>query len=287
MSVDDQDTLELGALAAHAQSLGIPMPRVRRRRLAAEAGDLSALQWGEGDPQLVLLHGAGLQSGTWNGTLLRLGRPAVAIDLPGHGQSDHLPVDGYRVASMGDMVSQAISEAGWMVDSLVGHSLGSFVAARAASELGGVKALVVLDATPHRVGSRDPTRMHAGTLEQLVSAMRERMPHRDPRSLERALLRDTRLRADGLREWLWDEGFMDAVPLRAIERDSLWRFFERAAERVFLLRAERGGVADHEAEEFVSHVPQASVQVVEGAGHNVHTDRPEWLAEWLRDVLSG
>ncbi|MEV4900294.1 alpha/beta hydrolase [Citricoccus sp. NPDC055426] len=286
MRGEEQLDAELDAIASHAGKLGVPVPTVRRRRLTSGAGELSALQWGEGEPRLALLHGAGLQARTWNGVLLRLGVPALAIDLPGHGESDRLPVEGYRVGAMGDMVCEALDGAGLTVSTLVGHSLGSFVAARAAVVLGGVGTLAVIDATPHRVGVSDPTRMHAGTLDELVQAMLERMPHRDPRALERALVRDTRLRADGLREWLWDEAFVDAVPLRAAERDSIWRSFEQAATRTFLLRAGRGGLADDEAREFLERVPQASVQVVEDAGHNVHTDRPEWLAGWLRGVLA-
>ncbi|MGM7668355.1 alpha/beta fold hydrolase [Microbacterium sp. A93] len=279
-------TAEIESIANFARRLGLPEPVVRRRRLGTDSDALSALQWGVGDPEVVLLHGAGLHAQTWNRMMLELGIAALAIDLPGHGQSDRRPVDGYRVAAMGDQLAQALVGAGIAPTCFVAHSLGSFVGAHAAAVIGGIRTMVILDATPHRIGTADPTRMHSASLGTLVDAMRQRMPHRDRNSLERAVLRSTRERADGLREWLWDEAFMDAVPLRARERDATWQSFQSAASRTVLLRAEHGGVQDAEAEEFVSRVPRSSVVVVDGAGHNVHTDQPEWLARFLRNLLS-
>ena len=49
---------------------------------------LSALVWGEGPPELVLLHGGAQNAHTWDTVALALERPLLAIDLPGHGHSD-------------------------------------------------------------------------------------------------------------------------------------------------------------------------------------------------------
>ena len=39
-------------------------------------------------PELVLLHGGAQNAHTWDTVAMALGRPLVAIDLPGHGHSD-------------------------------------------------------------------------------------------------------------------------------------------------------------------------------------------------------
>src|SRR5947209_9993371 len=82
---------EFEHLADHIQALGLAaegLPPVRRTAVQVGADQtLSALVWGDGEPELVLLHGGGQNSHTWDGLALLLGRPLVAIDLPGHGHS--------------------------------------------------------------------------------------------------------------------------------------------------------------------------------------------------------
>src|ERR1039458_5709660 len=64
-------------------------PAVRRAFVGVDPGRrLSALVWGEAPPELVLLHGGAQNAHTWDTVALALGRPLVAIDLPGHGHSD-------------------------------------------------------------------------------------------------------------------------------------------------------------------------------------------------------
>ena len=61
------------------------------RREFTELGDgrrLSSLVWGDGDPELVFLHGGAQNAHTWDTVALALDRPLVAVDLPGHGHSD-------------------------------------------------------------------------------------------------------------------------------------------------------------------------------------------------------
>ena len=76
----------------NAAEYGLPFdgpPVVSRERVEVEVGRaLSALRWGSGDPELVLLHGGAQNAHTWDTVALALDRPLLAIDLPGHGHSD-------------------------------------------------------------------------------------------------------------------------------------------------------------------------------------------------------
>ena len=87
---DDYD--EFALLHENAAEWDIPFERppvVSRATFALPSGQkLSYLRWGEGEPELVFLHGGAQNAHTWDTVLLALGRPAVAVDLPGHGHSD-------------------------------------------------------------------------------------------------------------------------------------------------------------------------------------------------------
>ena len=82
---------EFAWLGEVADELGIDrarIPPVTRRSLKTDAGrQLSAVVWGQDEPELIFLHGGGQNAHTWDLVALLLGRPAIAIDLPGHGHS--------------------------------------------------------------------------------------------------------------------------------------------------------------------------------------------------------
>src|SRR6478735_12351520 len=90
---------EFSMFHENAEEFGLPYdgpPTVRRQRVEVEPGrSLSALVWGSAEPELVLLHGGAQNAHTWDTVAMALGRPLVAIDLPGHGHSDG-PRDGPR-----------------------------------------------------------------------------------------------------------------------------------------------------------------------------------------------
>ena len=81
---------EFSLLEENAREVGLPWsgpPRVERRFVEVEPGRrLSALMWGEGEPELVLVHGGAQNAHTWDTVALALQRPLVALDLPGHGR---------------------------------------------------------------------------------------------------------------------------------------------------------------------------------------------------------
>jgi pimeloyl-ACP methyl ester carboxylesterase len=88
---------------------------------------------GESDarPPLVLLHGLTFDRRMWQPALVELqridpGRRALAVDLPGHGQSSSW--DSYDLDRVTHGVHRAIEEAGLVEPVIVGHSVAAIVA---------------------------------------------------------------------------------------------------------------------------------------------------------------
>ncbi|WP_347354769.1 acetoin dehydrogenase dihydrolipoyllysine-residue acetyltransferase subunit [Intrasporangium sp.] len=85
------------------------------------------------EPAVVLVHGYGGDKASWLFVEEPLsdGRRVVALDLPGHGESDK-DVSGVTLDSMADVVLGLVAELGIARAHLVGHSLGGAVVAAAA-----------------------------------------------------------------------------------------------------------------------------------------------------------
>jgi len=105
---------EFAMLGENAAEYGLPFPGSPRvERVAVPLGDgrdLSAIAWGEGAPELVLLHGGGQNAHTWDTVALALDRPLVAIDLPGHGHSDGSRTGSMDVATNAQDIASAVED---------------------------------------------------------------------------------------------------------------------------------------------------------------------------------
>ena len=125
---------------------GEPAPR-------RKAGGIAWREAGLGPP-VLLIHGVGLNADAWEPQILALSarRRVIAVDMPGHGQSDPMPegagLDGYVTA-----IADLIDELGLSPVPVVGHSMGALIALGLALDHPSlVAALVALNA----VYCRDP-----------------------------------------------------------------------------------------------------------------------------------
>src|SRR5262245_40664197 len=123
---------EFGLFHQNAAEWGLPFdapPVVRREEVeVGPARELSALVWGADPPQLVLLHGGGQNAHTWDTVAMALGRPLVAIDLPGHGHSDPHPDAPFAPRRFAADVEVAVRALAPVAPVLVGMSLGGATA---------------------------------------------------------------------------------------------------------------------------------------------------------------
>src|SRR5271166_434588 len=144
---------EFGLFHENAEEFGLPYdgaPVVRRE--SVDLGDgrhLSALVWGTAPPELVLLHGGSQNAHTWDTVALALGRPLLAVDLPGHGHSDGGRGPTPSVRDNAADVAVAIRALAPGARGVVGMSMGGLTAlglAQDSPEL--VARLVLVDVTP-------------------------------------------------------------------------------------------------------------------------------------------
>src|SRR5581483_3658975 len=105
---------EFGLFHENAQEYGLPYdgpPAVRRVGVEVSPGrTVSSLVWGTAPPELVLVHGGAQNAHTWDTVALALGRPLLAVDLPGHGHSDGGPDDTISLESNGADLATVVEQ---------------------------------------------------------------------------------------------------------------------------------------------------------------------------------
>jgi pimeloyl-ACP methyl ester carboxylesterase len=109
---------------------GGPVSAVPAGRVSAvpAGGQVSAVIWGAGAPELVFLHDRRESARVWDGVVLAAGRGAVAIDLPGHGWSGGRRDGRYEAARIAPAVAEAIRSFAPRARLVVGTGLGGLTA---------------------------------------------------------------------------------------------------------------------------------------------------------------
>jgi pimeloyl-ACP methyl ester carboxylesterase len=99
--------------------------------LATRYAGLAATSAGDPNddrPPLLFLHGLSFDRTMWGPVLDELDaeRRVLALDLPGHGDSDALP--SYRLDAVAERIHDAVEEAGFGEPVVVGHSVSGVIA---------------------------------------------------------------------------------------------------------------------------------------------------------------
>jgi pimeloyl-ACP methyl ester carboxylesterase len=294
---------EFGLFHENAAEHGLAYPgppAVRRAAVDVEPGRaISALVWGVGDPELVLVHGGAQNAHTWDTVAMALGRPLVAVDLPGHGHSDAAGAAGISPQANATALAVAIRALAPAARTVAGMSLGGLSAialAGLAPEL--VRSLVLVDITPGVTGAKakaitafvDGPRTFA-SFDELLARTIEHNPTRTVSSLRRGILHNAIQLEDG--SWMWRYRRFDAPsPLggsaeRVADAGALWDVLGRVSVPVMLVRGmlPQSVVDDADEAELLRRVQHARVERVADAGHSVQGDQPLVLARLLEDFL--
>ncbi len=251
-------------------------------------------QGGSDRHPIVLLHGFMGAADNWSDIGQDLGRRTdrmvAALDLPGHGASVSLPDRAYTFDGATAGIRDAVFESGLAPAVLVGYSMGGRLAMATACRAPDLVSAVVVEsghpgladpeARAARLGAdrktatrlvRDwPEVLHdwyaqpvfAGTPPDVMRRWIERRRENDPVELARALVGLSTGRQDPLCD-----------RLLAVNRPLLFLAGERDRKYVEIGRLLAAGSE------------RTSVCTVEGAGHNVHAERPETYLRALETFL--
>jgi pimeloyl-ACP methyl ester carboxylesterase len=290
---------ELGLFHENAEEFGLPYdgpPIVRRERV--EVGDgrsLSALVWGDAAPELVLLHGGAQNAHTWDTVAMALGRPLVAIDLPGHGHSDGPADSSVDLETNARDVAAAVAALAPDTRGVVGMSLGgmtNIALAHVRPEL--VRKMVLVDVTPgvnHDKAAAIVAFVDGPEsfpdFDELLERTKQFNPTRSESSLRRGILHNALQRDDGSWVWRYRRFIEPGQTGRAIDASPLWDWLEAVTVPLMLVRGMRTGsvVDDADEAELLRRVPSARIEHVAEAGHSIQGDDPLELTRLIEDFV--
>jgi pimeloyl-ACP methyl ester carboxylesterase len=288
---------EFSLLRENADEAGLPWrgrPAVERVAVALPDGrSVSALRWGSGPPEVVLLHGGAQNAHTWDTVALALDRPVLAIDLPGHGRSDWRADHHYSPPALAADVEVVVRERATEAALLVGMSLGGLTAlclTARAPDL--VRRLAAVDVTPGTDRAKAEPIItfvsgpeHFDSFDALLERTVAHNPTRSVSSLRRGVLHNATEDPDGSWRWRWDPQHLPGAV--NVEFGDLWATVDAVRVPFLLLRGSLSSVVDDDdVAEVRRRVPSVRVEVVDGAGHSIQGDRPVELARLLSEFAA-
>lgn len=264
------------------------------------------MQRGEaGAPPLLALHGwlDNAASFARLAPLLAAHHRVIALDLPGHGHSAHLPTSAlrYHIADQIDHVLAFADALGLGRFDLLGHSLGAGIASlTAAAAPSRIQRLVVIeglgpladdgsntlarwrDAHARNAGSRRPPRVFKSV--DMAVAARVAVGGLDADEA-RPIVERNLLEVEGGYRWRSDARLRLTTPLR-IEEMQLRRLLAGIEAPTLLLLAEPATPYLPSAlmDERAACVGDIRVEHLSGP-HHLHVRHPEWVAMRINDFL--
>ena len=249
---------------------------------------------GTGSPTVVFLHGLMTSSASWGKILSTAadGRPAVAVDLPGFGDSDRPWPYDYTVGGQSAHLLRFLDVRGIDRAILIGNSLGGAVALlTAAAQPDRIRALVLVDAaspvSSMPISIRALRTPVVGEIEMelyvrplLELSLRYRL-FADPKNVTEEIVE---------REWrpVTIPGTRRAA-LAAIRSSA--RGYEHALERIHIPTLIVWGLEDRllpvaDGHRLAAAIPGARLVVLPGAGHIPQEETPVEFSRVVAEFLS-
>jgi pimeloyl-ACP methyl ester carboxylesterase len=295
---------EFALVAENAAEMSVDWPNAlvpsRHEVTLASGQRVSTIRWGIDAPEIVFLHGGGQNAHTWDSVIVALGRPVLAIDLPGHGHSDRRSDQNYGPWENALAVAEVMELHAPDAAAVVGMSLGGATVIRlAAARPDLVRRAVIVDVTPAvneegRVMTpeqRGSVALVSGphtydSFQAVFDATMAASPNRTEAGVRRGVRHNTSRLADGRWAWRYDLGKAAENSRDWIDFASLWDDVSAFAMPAMLVV---GGssvfVLPQDIEEFCRRLPSVRVESVPGAGHAVQSDQPAALVALLDDFI--
>ena len=223
----------------------------------------------------------------------------IAIDLTGHGLSQHIaPHAYYHFIDGVSQVIQLLRELGFPQYVLVGHSLGGCIASLIAASIPNViSSLILIDALGPLTTKPNASHSHYDNyLTQLA-----RLPRKQPtlyqsidqackhralngdaaaESLKQIVSRGLQQRADKQYQWRHDPKLQLPSPLRMTEPQVL-DFLAKIISPTLLIRASNGYKVNEDAfQKRIEAVKNINVETLSG-GHHIHLEKAHECAELI------
>ena len=259
-------------------------------RLSLPHIEVAAHLYGPGDGQPVIaLHGWLDNAATFSRLAPLLeGVRIVALDLPGHGHSDHRPLGAaYNIWDYAHDVLQTAEQFGWKRFSLLGHSMGAIVSVLLAGAMPErVERLALIDGVipftgeaetaPQKLGESlqkllavdDKRKPVYATFEQAVAARMKGVGAVSHEAAERLAQRGL-MPVPGGYTWRTDARLMLPSSMRLTRAHAL-AFVHRVACPASLILAEQGLLNQPAMVELTQNLPFALHRLP--GGHHLHLD---------------
>lgn len=267
--------------------MSVPFEEIR---LSLPHIEVAAHLYGPEDGQPVIaLHGWLDNAATFSRLAPLLdGVRIVALDLPGHGHSDHRPAGAaYNIWDYAHDVLQTAEQFSWKRFSLLGHSMGAIVSVLLAGAMPDrIERLALIDGVIPYTGEADTAPQKLGeslqallavddkrkpvykSLEQAVAARMKGVGAVSHEAAERLALRGL-MPVPGGYTWRTDARLMLPSPMR-LSRAHALAFVHRVACPASLVLAEQGLMTQPSMLELTESFPFAR-HVLPG-GHHLHLD---------------
>jgi pimeloyl-ACP methyl ester carboxylesterase len=250
-------------------------------------------EYGDDGPPLIILHGLLGAHGNWH-TLSRTRfsehSHVFAVDQRNHGESPHR--DRFDYDAMAEDARDFIREHTGGSATLLGHSMGGKTAMQTALRFPDmVDRLIVVDMAP---------RSYPPSHQPIIQALQNIDPseYEDRSAIDDALAKD--IPAFAIRQFLLKNLAYDTdtetyrwkmnLPViaenydRVIEAVTAEEPFDKPA--VFIRGANSSYVQDDDMDQILHLFPQAELVTIDNAGHWVHADQPDDLADAVDAFLA-
>lgn len=249
----------------------------------------------------MLVHGLMNHARYWEhiAELLVPGYCVYALDLRGHGETEHAP-GGYLVWAFARDLHEFVQELDLEVFDLVAHSIGSRVAmAYARDHSQRIRKLVLADMGPEmaRTGARGirksvgESNKQAGfeTEAHALEHFAKMYPGKSQDFLMRQLMASLTLdEATGQLVFRYDPGLHEATGKGAIvEIPFLWESLEHITCPTMVMRAAKSKVLSPEiAEQMLERIEDSRFVEIPDSGHQIPLHQPDAFADAVKEFLA-
>jgi pimeloyl-ACP methyl ester carboxylesterase len=215
------------------------------------------------------------------------GLRVIALDFRGHGLSRHS--DSYRYVDYERDLEAIVTGLGLEDITLAGHSLGGYVALRAATRTDRISAALAIDVKSDWTAADAELAERSRSPAQRIEPGREVVVDRLLRTLNPVTFTDSELdeliprsieAVDGGWRFRWDRRVLDTGPVDP------YSFLPDVRSNVVVMAGSESDVMPPDAaERFTAAIPDARLEIVDGVGHHVELQAPDRVAAELRELI--